>query len=128
MYNINTKVIIRSYIILGPSKVYDKDVRKCPTTGSDRSERRLKGKGISKEVSIFFLDLNPIPAGSQSLWTVKNDCGNPTHQTRQQWTAKDAEKNRVSFKIITQNNKNVIFIGFDGLFDLKRPQKSKKKH
>ena len=43
----------------------------------------------------------------------KNDCGTPTHQTRQQWTAKDVEKNRVSFKIITQNNKNVIFIGFD---------------
>jgi len=58
----------------------------------------------------------------------KNDCGTPTHQTRQQWTAKDVEKNRVSFKIITQNNKNVIFIGFDGLFDLRRPQKSKKKH
>ena len=38
---------------------------------------------------------------------------------RQQWTAKDAEKNRVSFKITTQNNKNVIFIGFDGLFDLR---------
>ena len=55
-------------------------------------------------------------------------CGTPTHQTRQQWTAKDVEKNRVSFKIITQNNKNVIFIGFDGQFDLKRPQKSKKKH
>ena len=51
-----------------------------------------------------------------------------THQTRQQWTAKDVEKNRVSFKIITQNNKNVIFIGFDGLFDLRRPQESKKKH
>ena len=62
------------------------------------------------------------------IWTVKNDCGTPTHQTRQQWTAKDVEKNRVSFKIITQNNKNVIFIGFDGLFDLRRPQKSKKKH
>jgi hypothetical protein len=57
----------------------------------------------------------------------KNDCGTPTYQTRQQWTAKDVEKNRVSFKIITQNNKNVIFIGFDGLFDLRRPQKSKKK-
>ena len=56
----------------------------------------------------------------------KNDCGTPTHQTRQQWTAKDVEKNRVSFKIITQNNKNVIFIGFDGQFDLKRPQKQKK--
>ena len=49
----------------------------------------------------------------------KNDCGTPTHQTRQQWTAKDVEKNRVSFKITTQNNKNVIFIGFDGLFDLR---------
>jgi hypothetical protein len=37
----------------------------------------------------------------------KNDCGTPTHQTRQQWTAKDVEKNRVSFEIvlITQNNK-----------------------
>ena len=59
----------------------------------------------------------------------KNDCGTPTHQTRQQWTAKDVEKNRVSFEIvlITQNNKNVIFIGFDGQFDLKRPQKSTKK-
>ena len=56
----------------------------------------------------------------------KNDCGTPTHQTRQQWTAKDVEKNRISFKIITQNNKNVIFIGFDGQFDLRRPQKSKK--
>ena len=56
----------------------------------------------------------------------KNDCGTPTHQTRQQWTAKDVEKNRVSFKIITQNNKNVIFIGFDGQFDLKRPKKYKK--
>jgi hypothetical protein len=54
----------------------------------------------------------------------KNDCGTPTHQTRQQWTAKDVEKNRVSFKIITKDNKNVIFIGFDGLFDLRRPQKN----
>ena len=44
-----------------------------------------------------------------------------------QWTAKDVEKNRVSFKIIThQNNKKVIF-GFDGQFDLKRPQKQEKK-
>jgi hypothetical protein len=56
----------------------------------------------------------------------KNDCGTPTHQTRQQWTAKDVEKNRVSFKIITQNNKNVIFIGFDGQFDLRRPHIQKK--
>ena len=56
----------------------------------------------------------------------KNDCGTPTHQTRQQWTAKDVEKNRVSFKIITQNNKNVIFIGFDGQFDLKRLKNFKK--
>jgi len=41
---------------------------------------------------------------------------------------KRVEKNRVSFQIITQNNnKNVIFIGFDGQFDLKRPQKSQKK-
>jgi hypothetical protein len=53
----------------------------------------------------------------------KNDCGTPAHQMRQQWTAKDAEKNRVSFKIITQNNIDVIFSGFDGLFDLKRLQK-----
>ena len=86
-------------------------------------------KGISAEVWKFFFDLSGakilVP---HSLWTVKNDCGTPTHQTRQQWTAKDVEKNRVSFKIITQNNKNVIFIGFDGQFDLKRPQKSKKKH
>ena len=56
----------------------------------------------------------------------KNDCGTPTHQTRQQWTAKDVEKNRVSFKIITQNNKNVIFIGFDGQFDLKDLKNQKK--
>jgi hypothetical protein len=53
----------------------------------------------------------------------KNDCGTPAHQMRQQWTAKDAEKNRVSFKTITQNNIDVIFSGFDGLFDLKRLQK-----
>jgi hypothetical protein len=33
---------------------------------------------------------------SHSLWTVKNDCGTATHQTRQQWTAKDVEKNRVN--------------------------------
>ena len=86
-------------------------------------------KGISAEVWKIFFDLSGakilVP---HSLWTVKNDCGTPTHQMRQQWTAKDVEKNRVSFKIITQNNKNVIFIGFDGQFDLKRPQKSKKKH
>ena len=83
-------------------------------------------KGISAEVWKFFFDLSGakilVP---HSLWTVKNDCGTPTHQTRQQWTAKDVEKNRVSFKIITKDNKNVIFIGFDGLFDLRRPQKSK---
>jgi len=47
---------------------------------------------------------------------------------RQQWTAKDAEKNRVSFKITTQNNKNVIFIGLDGQCDLKRPKKYKNIH
>jgi hypothetical protein len=45
------------------------------------------------------------------------------------WTVKD-EKNRVSFQIITQNNnKNVIFIGFDGQFaskDLKNHQKKKR--
>ena len=64
---------------------------------------------------------------SHSLWTVKNDCGTPTHQTRQQWTAKDVEKNRVSFKKTTQHNKNVIFIGFDGQFDLKPTSKIKKK-
>ena len=70
--------------------------------------------GISTKVWKFFFDLSGakilVP---HSLWTVKNDCGTPTHQTRQQWTTKDVEKNRVSFKIITQNNKNVIFIGFD---------------
>ena len=49
----------------------------------------------------------------------KKDGGTPTHQTRQQWTAKDVEKNRVSSKIITHNNNNIIFIGFDGQFDLK---------
>jgi hypothetical protein len=37
---------------------------------------------------------------------------------------KTSTKNRVSFKIITQNNKNVIFIGFDGQFDLKNPKKN----
>ena len=64
---------------------------------------------------------------SHSLWTVKNDCGTPTHQTKQQWTAKYVEKNRVSLKITTQNNKDVIFIGFDGQFDLKPTSKIKKK-
>ena len=36
---------------------------------------------------------------------------------------KMSRKNRVSFKIITQDNKNVIFIGFDGQFDLKNQKK-----
>ena len=86
-------------------------------------------KRISEVVSYFFFDLSDSTnVESHSLWTVKNDCGTPTHQTKQQWTAKYVEKNRVSWKITTQNNKNVIFIGFDGQFDLKRPQKSKKKH
>jgi hypothetical protein len=38
-YKGNNK-IIHSWTFKG---VHDKDVRKCPTTGSDRSERRLKG-------------------------------------------------------------------------------------
>jgi hypothetical protein len=55
-----------------------------------------------------------------------DDCGTPTHQTRQQWTAKDAEKNRVSFKITTQETIK-IFIGFDDLmFDLKTQKTPKK--
>ena len=63
-----------------------------------------------------------------SHWIVKNDCYiYPTHQTRQQWTAKYVKKNRVSLKITTQNNKNVIFIGFDGQFDLKPTSKIQKK-
>ena len=79
-------------------------------------------------VSYFFFDLiDSTNVESHSLWTVKNDCGTPTHQTKQQWTAKYVEKNRVSLKITTQNNKNVIFIGFDGQFDLKPTSKIKKK-
>jgi len=86
-------------------------------------------KGISAEVWKFYFDLSDSKyIGITFIMDRKNDCGTLTHQTRQQWTAKDAEKNRVSFKIITQDNKNVIFIGFDGLFDLRRTQKSKKKH
>ena len=85
-------------------------------------------KRISEVVSYFFFDLSDSTnVESHSLWTVKNDCGTPTHQTKQQWTAKYVEKNRVSWKITTQNNKNVIFIGFDGQFDLKPTSKIKKK-
>ena len=85
-------------------------------------------KGISEAVWYFFFDLSgSTNVEPHSLWTVKNDCGTPTHQTRQQWTAKYVEKNRVSLKITTQNNKNVIFIGFDGQFDLKPTSKIKKK-
>ena len=66
---------------------------------------------------------------ADGVWTVKTIAvpSTPTHQTRQQWTAKYVEKNRVSLKITTQNNKNVIFIGFDGQFDLKPTSKIKKK-
>jgi len=36
------------------------------------------------------------------------------------------EKSRVSFKITTQNSKNVIFIGFEGQYDLKQASKDLK--
>jgi hypothetical protein len=76
----------------------------------------------------FSISISNYFFASTTKLTRKKTIAVPTHQTRQQWTAKDVEKNRVSFKIITKDNKNVIFIGFDGLFDLRRPQKSKKKH
>jgi hypothetical protein len=73
----------------------------------------VTGMGISAEVWKFFFDVSePLQYkwGSLSLsMGRKNDCGTPTHQTRQQWTAKDVEKNRVSFLkfkiIITLYNK-----------------------
>jgi hypothetical protein len=108
MYNINTKVIIRSYIP-GPSKVYMTKMsgNVQPLDLTDRSD---DSKGISEEVSIFFLDLSEPHTciwGSQSLWTIAV----PPHTKR---GSNGLQKTPIN-----------IFIGFDGLFavDLKRPQK-----